>query len=286
MGASHSQEWMKSMEVAQKLALTQNKLLFVMWEESTNYALPVVLNDARGKQIFVDDMLLSEELNEAIWELFVPVLLNETAFEDMYEGIKDKKSYGYLELFRDDTIKIMDVNGNILNTAFVNYDPLNIQRFTNKYALNTSMLNQEYRNYKRTKDFYTAYYLGAKYVDYAIYNKEIIRPEILELSSIYLDEAEQFIETMEASEKDDLRLRCELTRLKQDLILNKPRRVLRQLKRLDTENASSSNKDLMAFLYFTAYRLDGDAENMNLWKSELSSVNLKNSNFLIKKLRE
>lgn len=283
--AVYAQKWMKSIEVAQKLALTQNKMLFVMWEESTEYALPVYLLNSNGKRVYIDDLLLSEELNEAIWDFFVPVLLNETSFDGMYDEIKNKRSYGYLELFRDDTIKIMDVNGNILNTTYINYDPLNIQRFTNKYALNTEFLNQEYRNYKRKKDFYSAYYLGSKYIEFAIFNNEIIRPELIELSNIYLDEAEEFLEKMSEQESLDLRLRCELTRIQQDLVLKKPKRVLRQLKRLDKESMSMANKDMMAFLYFTAYRLEGDAENIAEWKFEVSSVNLKKSNFLIKTLR-
>ena len=280
-----AQEWMRSIEVAQKLALTQNKMLFVMWEESTNYPLPVVLSDTNGKQIYLDDLLLSEEINEVIWNLFVPVLLNESSFDKMYDDIKGKRSYGYLELFRDDTIKIMDVNGNILNTAYINYNPLNIQRFTNKYAITTQFLSQEYRNYKRQKDFYSAYYLGSKYIEYAIYNNEIVRPELIELSNIYLNEAEVFLEDMKVQESLDLRVRCALTRIKQDLVLNKPKRVLRQLKRLDKEKMSVTNKDMIAFLYFTAYRLEGDAESIDEWKSKVSSVNLKKSNFLIKTLR-
>ncbi|WP_115461647.1 hypothetical protein [Winogradskyella aurantiaca] len=280
-----AQEWMKSLDVAKRLAVTQNKMLFVMWEEATQYELPVFIKDQNGRTIFIKDLLLSEEINEIIWDMFVPVLLNETSYDDMYAQIKDKRSYGYLQLFRDDSIKIMDAGGNILNTAYVNYNYFNFQDFVNKYALNTKMLDQELRNYDRKKDFYSAFYLGAKYIDFSIYSSEEIRPEIIELSNIYLDEAETFLENINEADKTNLEIRCELVRIKQELVLNNPRKVLRRLKRLDSDNMSSANKKLRAFLYFTSYKLLNDVENVQEWKTEVSLVNMKEANFIYKNLR-
>jgi len=281
----NAQEWMKSLDVAKKLAMNQNKMLFVMWEEATQYELPVFIKDKNGRTIYIDDLLLSEEINEIIWDMFVPVLLNEAAYEDMYSQIKDKRSYGYLQLFRDDSIKIMDASGNILNTAYVNYNYFNFQDFVNKYALNTKILDQELRNYDQKKDFYSAFYLGAKYVDYAIYNSEEIRPEIIELSNIYLDEAEAYLESMAEEDKVNLETRCELVRIKQELVLNNPRKVLRRLKRLEADSMSSANKNLRAFLFFTSYKLLNDIENVQEWKTELSLVSMKEANYIYKNLR-
>ena len=281
----NAQEWMKSLDVAKKLAMTQNKMLFVMWEEATQYELPVFIKDQNGRTIFIKDLLLSEEINAIIWNMFVPVLLNETAYEDMYSQIKDKRSYGYLQLFRDDSIKIMDASGNILNTAYVNYNYFNFQDFVNKYALNTKMLDQELRNYDKKKDFYSAFYLGAKYIDFAIYNSDEIRPEIIELSNIYLDEAEAYLVNMTETDKVNLETRCQLVRIKQELVLNNPRKVLRRLKRLDSDNMSSANKSLEAFLYFTAYKLLNDVQNVQEWKTEISLVKLKEANYIYKNLR-
>jgi len=281
-----AQEWMKSLEVAKKLALTQNKMLFVMWEASIEYELPVIVTDNSGESYYVEDLLLSEELNTIIWDLFVPVLLNETAYDTMYEEIKDKRSYGYLELFRDDTIKIMDVNSNILNTAYVNYNYFDFRKFVEKYALDTSMLAQEYRNYRRKKDFYTAFYLGSKYVDFAVYSRNDIRAEIIELSNIYLDEADQFLESMVKEDKHQLETRSELVRIKQDLVLNNSRKVIRRLNKIDQEELSKSNKSLMAFLYFTAFRLEGDVENTKQWRQGLSLVDLKEANYIYENIKE
>lgn len=281
-----AQEWMNSLEVAKKLALTQNKMLFVMWEASIEYELPVIVTANNGETYYVEDLLLSEELNAIIWDLFVPVLLNETAYDTMYEEIKDKRSNGYLELFRDDTIKIMDVNSNILNTAYVNYNYFEFRKFVEKYALDTRMLAQEYRNYRREKDFYTTFYLGSKYVDFAIYSRNDIRAEIIELSNIYLDEADKFLENMEMEDKHDLEIRCELVRIKQDLVLNNSRKVIRRLNKIDREELSEPNKRLMGFLYFTAFRLEGDVENTKKWREGLSLVNLKEANYIYENIKE
>jgi len=283
-GTLQAQEWMKSLEIAKKLALTQDKLLFVMWEDAIQYQLPAVLSNDQGEVYYVKDLLLSETANEMIWEYFVPVLINESAFNDMYESIKEDRSYGYLQLFRDDGIKIMDVNGNILNTAFINYNYFDFTKFIEKYALNTAYLKQEYRNYKEQKDFYTIFYLANKYVEFAVYNSSSIRPELIELSNIYFDELDAFLDSYEANDKDDLLTRVKLAKIQQNLVLKNPVKVLRQLNRIDREELSEVNKEYLSFLYFTAYKLDGDIENMKKWESQVSSLNLKKADTVFRNL--
>ncbi|MEM1001366.1 MAG: hypothetical protein AAGH46_01825 [Bacteroidota bacterium] len=280
----HSQEWMKSLEIAKKLALTQNKLLFVMWEDAIQYELPVIIHNKKGDVGYVEDLLLSEEINKMIWEYFVPVLINESAFNDMYDSIKDERSYGYLQLFRDDGIKIMDVNGNILNTAFINYNYFDFTKFVSKYALNTSYLGQEYRIYRQNKDFFSTFFLASRYVDYASLSPRGIRPELIELSNIYFDEAEQFLETYTDGDREELITRTKMARISQNIILRKPDKVVRQLNRINKDRLSESNSQYMAFLYFTAYKIGGDLENLNKWKTKVSSVNLKKADTIFRNL--
>ncbi|NNC46086.1 MAG: hypothetical protein HKN99_09410 [Winogradskyella sp.] len=281
-----AQEWMSSFAIAQKLALTQNKMLFVMWEGSIEYPLPVIVIDENGNKILVEDLFESEGLNTIIWENFVPVLLNETEYDDWYEEIKSKRSYLYKEKFDDDSIKIMDANGNMLSTAYISYDPLNFTAFVKRYSLDTSFLEQEIRNYQRNVDFYSAFYLGSKYVDYAIYTSDELRLEIIKLSQIYLEEAEAFLELQNYENENVLKERLELVKVYQELILNKPRKVIRKLKKLSKEEISDTNKSLVAFLYYTAYKIERDQKNVALWKTEVSLVNLKQAHIFINSLKK
>ena len=79
---SNAQEWMKSLSIAKRLAQTENKMLLVMWEEATLYPFPVVMFDDNGRRIYVEDMFDVEEIEEILWENFVPVMINENEYND------------------------------------------------------------------------------------------------------------------------------------------------------------------------------------------------------------
>ena len=69
-----AQEWFTSFEVAKRLALVQNKFLFVMWEGSMDYDYPVTIFDEKGTAEIV--LLSQNELvQQLIWKHFVPVKL-------------------------------------------------------------------------------------------------------------------------------------------------------------------------------------------------------------------
>src|SRR5210317_469364 len=106
-----AQDWMDSFEVAKRLALTQNKMLFVMWEDAYRRPFPDFLEDDKGNLYFVKDIFNNEFINSKIWEYFVPVILKESQHAILYNKIKGKRSLTYINKFNDDFIKIMNVNG-------------------------------------------------------------------------------------------------------------------------------------------------------------------------------
>jgi len=59
------------------------------------------------------------------------------------------------------------------------------------------------------------------------------------------------------------------------LVLNNPKKVLRQLKRMDDLGSYKSNESLISFLYFSSYLLLKDENKAKEWRGKLSSVNLK-----------
>ncbi|WP_431136516.1 hypothetical protein [Psychroserpens mesophilus] len=273
-----SQEWMTSLEVAKSLAFVQDKLIFAVWENASFQEYPVLIKNEKGDAV-VDDLFSNESLNEIVWKHFVPVIINEHNYEALLNEIKGQRSQLYIDKFNDDTIKIMDVNGNILNTTIVYYDYLDFAKFVTKYALETSFLKAELANYRIQQDFNTAYRLASKYIDYAVLVNDEIRPEIVKLSGYYLKEAENY---MANDNSEELNQKIELQSIKQTLVLGKAKKVLRQLKRIDTSKIDASDDALVAFLYFTSYLLLKDETNASEWRSKVSLVNLKMSNLIIK----
>ena len=276
-----SQEWMTNLEIAQTLAKVQNKMVLMVWEETTTYQYPVIVKDEYGRTIFINNLFEDENVSPLIWEHFVPVIVSEYNYADWYEEIKDKRSQKYIDKFNDDSIKILDINGNILNVNYYTEDFQNITTLIERYAINTSYVAQELRDYKKNKNFYSAYFLSSKLLDLSLYLNKDSRSEVVEWSNLYLNEAERLIKGEEQNEHNALQQRCDLLELQQELVLKRPRKVIRQLKRLKDEEIVDSNKAFIAFLYYTAYMSADKSEDAELWKSQISSVNLKKAQLLI-----
>lgn len=275
-----SQEWMTSLEVAKRLARVQNKMLFVMWEESTQYDYPVSYVDENGVRV-ITDLFKDSDVNRVLWEHFIPVRLFEFTYSDLYEEIKDVRDENYIRKFQDDEIKIMDSNGNILNVKDHNMEMLNISRFIKKYSLNTSFIQDQLNNYNNNKSFYTSLTLASKYLDYAIFVDPSVRSEIVELSTIYFDEALRFLDKETIENKAGFKQKCELLQLKGLLLKNRPKKVLRLLKKIDSETINEVNEPLIAFLNYTALIMKGDEKKASLWKTKVSLVDLKKAHLIL-----
>tara|TARA_R110002049_G_scaffold309083_1_gene516679 strand:+ start:3133 stop:3990 length:858 start_codon:yes stop_codon:yes gene_type:complete len=278
---SSAQAWMTSLDIAQRLASVENKMVLMVWAETTEYPYPVLVNNDEGKTIVIQNLFEDEMISPLIWKHFIPVIISEDQYSDLYAEIEGKRTQKYIDKFNDDSIKIMDINGHILNVSgdFENYQ--NITDLILNYALNTEFVTLELKGYKKEKDFYSAYYLASKYMDFSMYMKAEIRSEMIDLSSIYLDEASEFIKTNSIEDQLKLTQRVELLKIQQSLITERPKKVLRQLKRMDTENIEANNQSFIAFLYYTAYRILNDETNAEEWKSKVSSVNLKKAQLII-----
>lgn len=269
-----AQNWMQSMEIATRLARGQNKLVLMVWQEASEYPLSVIVENSEGKDIYIRNIFDSPELSKLLWKHFVLVKVDEIFYGDMLKEIKGKRNLNYISSFNDDSLKIMDANGNIIGTTGGVAEVLDLSKFIAKYSLDTEYLKQELLNYFNKKDFYSTFYLASKYLDYSILVNEKVRPEILKLAEIYFDETEVFLTTdTTLKDKPALKQRLFLTKLKEDLIKNKPRRVLRQLKKIDDEELLKVNKPLKTFLSYAAYKLLGDTEKFAVLEKDVSLLN-------------
>ncbi|WP_411767727.1 hypothetical protein [Winogradskyella sp. A3E31] len=271
----YSQQWMNSLEMAKRLALSNDKMVLMVWEESVLVPYPAIIKDENGKQLFIKNMFDDESVSEVFWNYFVPVIVSDHLYPDLYEEVKGKRK-SYIDKFNDDGFKILDANGTIINTNPITEEYLDLTSFIKNYGLNTKYLEQELRNYRKEKDFYSAFYLADRYIDYATRVNKKVTSEFINLSSVYLNEAKDFLERSELENKPTLMQRCELLELKQYLVQARPRKVLRELERMEKDpGIEKTNESLKAFLYFTAYFLVNDEENADKWKSEVSLVDLK-----------
>jgi hypothetical protein len=281
VNTASAQEWMKNLEVAQALATVQNKMVLMVWEETTTYQYPVIVKDDKGRTVFINNLYEDEQVSPLIWEHFVPVIVSEYRYADLYEKIKENRSQKYLDKFNDDSIKIMDVNGNILNVNYSTEDFQNITTLIERYSLNTAFIAKELQDYREDKNFYSAYFLASKYLDLSMYAKPRTRNDIIELSNIYINETERLISKEEQNEQTALKQRCELLKLQKYLLLKRPKKVIRQLNKIKDDEIVESNKPFMAFLYYAAYMSTGKSEDAEEWKSQISSVNLKKAQKII-----
>lgn len=275
-----SQPWMESLDVAKRLARVQNKLLFVMWEESTEYDYPVYYIDENGITVMTD-LFKDQDVNKALWEHFVPVKLYESTYTKLFVEVEGKRSDAYIRKFQDDEIKIMDTNGNILNIGDYNMEVLNISKFISTYSLNTSFLQDQLKNYNENKSFYTSLALASKYLDYAIFVNNDVRPEIVDLANLYFDEAISLLEKESFENKASFRQKIELLKLKRFLLLNRPKKVIRQLKKLNSEEIHEINQPVLAFLQYTALMMNNDEKKASSWKTKVSLVDLKKSHLIL-----
>ncbi|WP_353778761.1 hypothetical protein [Winogradskyella sp. 3972H.M.0a.05] len=280
-------EWMTSLDIAKRLALTQNKMLFVMWEQAASDLQTITFKDANGNTIIVSARG-NNSANEVIWEHFVPVKLSETNYEKLFLEIKEKRRLGYISKFNDDSVKIMDTNGNILNAKFniQDYSNVDLSYLIDKYALNTYYINKELRNYAEVKNFTTTFRLASKYMDYAIFQSSAVENEIIDLALIYLDEAKQLLGDVDEDKRLAFAQKCELQRVYQYTVVNRPRKILRELNRLSKEEIYSINQSMFNFLNYISHRLLKDEEEAELWKSKVSLLDLKKSELIITKNTE
>ncbi|MDN3494104.1 hypothetical protein [Winogradskyella bathintestinalis] len=278
---SNAQPWMTNLDIAQSLAKVENKMVLMVWEEATTYPYHVSVNLSNGTTVIVENMFTDETISPLIWKHFVPVIVSENEYADLYDQITNKRNQRYVDKFNDDSIKIMDINGHILNMSTQLENFQNITTIIQKYALNTEFLANELRGYTLNKDFYSSYYLASKYLDFSMYINSEIRKEIVDLSNIYLTEATSFISENPNEEQHMLNQRVELLKLREYLIIERPKKVLRKLKRMNPENVATKNQPTVAFLYYTAHMILGDETKAEQWKSKISLVNLKKAQMLI-----
>jgi len=275
-----AQEWFTNFDIAKRLALVQDKMLFVVWEESLFQRYPIIYNTDKGDMI-VTDLSKDNSFDELIWEYFVPVLLPESAYEEMRQTSVERSAI-YLAKLNDDSIKIMDVNRNIFNINFPFYYEQDLSKLIKTYSLRTTLIKQDLSNYSKQQNFTTSFNLAAKYLDLAMFVESDAREEIVALANIYFDESITFLDNTKTDNHQAYLQRIELLMIKESLLLNAEKKAKRQLKKLMISKINKINIQLYDFLKYTTFMCLGDNDSAALQLSKLSNVNIKKANLIIK----
>lgn len=276
-----SQEWLTSWEAAKRIALVQDKMLLVIWENAAEIPYPIEVYSDRGTLMIFNNLFGEEKVDQLIWKYFVPVKVSESLYSELNGRFKKTRDKIYLQQLENDNLKIVDVNFNIINHSYPTDAYFNLSDFIKTYALNTSFLKSELENYMNHKDFGTAYRLASKYMDYALLVQNDVRQDIVKVALNYLDEAEWHLESNTNIDKVNYTQKIELLQLIPYLINHRPGKVLRILKRMDQTQLDESNKQLQAFIYYTAYKLKNDKENILKWQEDLSLIYIKKANLIL-----
>lgn len=268
----NAQEWMSNLEIAQKLALVQNKMVLMVWEQETLTDYPVTFSNTNNRAFLIEDLFSDPQMNKLIWDYFVPVVVPEIMFDDFYNKIKNKRSQLYLDKFSDASLKVVDANGVVVNVNMNLNDSFNISKIIEDYALNTTFLAQELRNYVNSKTFYSGYFLAERYLDFSMYhNKVSVRTDLLAVAKIYTKNTAELLLNEPEEKQPELLQRLKLLELQPDLLKGKSGKVLRNLKRIEKNEIFDSNQSYMAFFYYTVYKLKNDDASAEPWKSSVTA---------------
>lgn len=278
-----AQEWLTSLTLAKKLALSKNKMLLVIWEDSANYSYPVLLEDSDGTKV-ITELFESDAVKTLVWKYFVPVVINESNYEQLFEKIDGNRSMTYINRFNDDNIKVMDPNGNILDLRTADqFMTQDLTAIIKKYALNTSFLEAELNSYFENKNYATTFRLANKYLDFAIYAENFVKEEIIMLSDIYMLEAEKLLDNSDYPTKKALAQKHALLKIKSYLIMGRANKSRRLLKKYDIVDIDEINISLFAFLNYATYRSLDNIEEALPWKAQVLQSDLNKVKFIVNK---
>lgn len=254
--------WLTSLEDAQKIALSSNKLILVdFW---ATWCGPCKRMDSES---------WSKEDIKVLMKNYVPVKIDI----DRNRGIAQK--YGVQGI---PYIFILDGNGKVLYQQMSYKSKRELIDLLKKYALNTNFLSSDLINYFKKANFTTAFRLGIKYQDYSLFMGDSIKNDVLDVAEKYFDDARDFLKSSDLKNKKLFEQKLDLFEIQEYLIVNKPEKVLKKLERMNAKDIHKGNTGFYNFLRYVSYLQLEDETNILKLQSEMSEADKKKAKLFIK----
>lgn len=259
---SFSQNWMNSLEMAKKIALASNKLIFVDFTASWCGPCKKMESDVWSKK---DTQLLMSN--------FVSVQIDIDHNKDV------ARKYNVNSI---PNLFILDGNGKIIENIKGYKNKSYMDKLFKKYSVNTEFLQQKLISFYKKPSYSSALRLASKYQIYSIYLDDELKGKFLNVATKYFDIASKLVKKSKIKNKKMLIQKIELLKLRRRVIKNKPKKVLNKLKKYKPNTIDKSNKSLFAFLHYVSFKQlgqDGNAvdwlDNLNEKDKELAKIMLK-----------
>ncbi|TYB74530.1 thioredoxin family protein [Bizionia saleffrena] len=247
--------WLSSLEDAKKIALGTNKLVLVdFW---ASWCGPCKRMDAESWR--KDDVKI-------LMQNYVSVKIDL----DTNRALAAKYSVKGIPY-----IFIMDGNGKVIYQQMSYKSKSDVIKLLTKYALSTAFLTQDFINYYTKENFANTFRLAYKYQDYSMYLDADLRSDFLEVSAAYFKEAEKSLKESEISDKHFFTQKMELYNIQKNLILDKSKKALKQLERINKKNLNTKNINFYNFLYYIAYKDTDNIKEATKLRAQISENNLK-----------
>lgn len=251
--------WYTNFENARKVAITTNKLIIVdFWATWC------------GPCKKMDSEVWSDTEIQKKMGSFVPLKIDLDIKRNLANRF-NVKAIPY--------IFIIDGNGEIVFQSRGYMDKQETLEMLETYALNTNFLQTEAIQYYKNPTYVTALRLSQKYLDYSLFVDQNVNRDILNLSSIYLREAEKLTDKDQSNYKM-IDQKIELLEANIDLYQNNYRKLNRYLERkIEDDELKQSNWAIYSFLNYCS-AVEQDQQDLVIkWKKEL--INSKNGDVYI-----
>ncbi|MGG5485487.1 thioredoxin family protein [Gaetbulibacter sp. NE] len=244
----YSNNWMYSLDDAKKMAITTNRLVLVdFW---ASWCGPCKRMDSES---------WSKEEVQLLMDNYVSVKIDIDKYPDIAEKY-DVRGIPY--------VFILDGNGKVVYKNMSYKTKSQLMVLLKKYAINTSFLSKDLVNYYKQESFSSAFRLGYKYQDLALRLDKEIKSDFLNVSDDYFDESKKQLKESSLKNKDGFLQKIDLYEIQSLLILDKTKRALKELNKIEINDLDESNASLYNFLAYTIHKQLNDDE-VAIWEEKM-----------------